>query len=90
MGANSGHDPAEGRLLRRLRVVAFLVSAGLFVLTVLVDEFGRLFVDSSYHTDSFLFGGLLGAFLITGSVVAATEITLPGGWTLRRPPEDKP
>lgn len=90
MGASNGRDPAEGRLLRRLRVVAFLVSAALFALTVVVDEFGRLFVNANYHTDSFLFGGLLGAFLITGSVVAVSEIALPGGWTLRKPPEDKP
>jgi uncharacterized membrane protein YdcZ (DUF606 family) len=70
-------------------VVAFLVSAALFALTVVVDEFGRLFVDTNYHTDSFLFGGLLGAFLITGSVVAATEITLPGGWTLHGPHDER-
>lgn len=68
-----------------MRVVAGLVIGSLLAISVLIDEFGRLLIDPTFHVSEFLIGSLTGAFLLVIGVSGITSITLPGGWVVRKP-----
>jgi len=57
-------------------MAAFVVCAGLFVVAVLVDVFGRLLVRPDFHVGDPLFALLLGAMLALAGVEIAAR--LPG------------
>ncbi len=57
-------DPAEERLLRRLRLIAASVVLVMIVLLVTVDTLGRLFVDPNFHASELFLGTLIGALLL--------------------------
>jgi hypothetical protein len=72
-----GDDEARARAW--LRVVAIVVVLFLLIILVVVDIFGRLFVDHSFHVDPVMFGSLLGAFLILVGVEGASRLPWSGG-----------
>lgn len=57
-------DPAEERLLRRLRFIAGVVILVMIVLLVVVDTFGRLFISPDFHASELFLGTLIGALLL--------------------------
>jgi hypothetical protein len=70
-------DPAEERLLRRLRIVAGFVILGLIVLLATVDTLGRLLIDRDFHASEVILGTLIGALLVLAGLETVTR--LPGG-----------
>lgn len=70
------HDPAEERLLRRLRLIAIGVILSMIVLLVTVDTLGRLFVDPQFHASELFLGTLVGAMIPLLGVIGVTS--LPG------------
>lgn len=70
------HDPAEERLLRRLRLIAIGVILTMIVLLVTVDTLGRLFIDPQFHASELFLGTLVGAMIPLLGVVGVTS--LPG------------
>lgn len=60
-----GSDPLEAKLRRRLRVISGCTFLALIVVLVLADTFGRA---SGLHASEFIFGSLLGAFLLIAGV----------------------
>ncbi len=70
------HDPAEEKLLRRLRLIAVGVILVMIVLLVTVDTLGRLFIDSQFHASELFLGTLVGAMIPLLGVVGITS--LPG------------
>lgn len=70
------HDPAEEKLLRRLRLIAIGVILTMIVLLVTVDTLGRLFVDPQFHASELFLGTLVGAMIPLLGVIGVTS--LPG------------
>ena len=70
------HDPAEERLLRRLRLIAISVILAMIVLLVTVDTLGRLFIDPQFHASELFLGTLVGAMIPLLGVIGVTS--LPG------------
>lgn len=68
------HDPAEERLLRRLRLIAIGVILTMIVLVVTVDTFGRLFIDPAFHASELFLGTLIGAMTLLLGVEGVTRI----------------
>lgn len=56
-------NDSEDRLLKRLRVAAGVVILTALFLMVVLDNFGRLFIDPTFHVSDFLFSTLVGALL---------------------------
>lgn len=69
-------DPAEERLLRRLRLIAGGVILTMIVLIVVVDTLGRLLVDPSFHASELFLGTLIGALLLLLGIEGVSR--LPG------------
>jgi hypothetical protein len=63
-------DPLEERLRGRLRLVAGLTFLGLIVVLALADTFGR---SADLHVSEFVFGSLVGAFLLVAGVEAGAR-----------------
>jgi hypothetical protein len=65
--APRGHKPPEpDRLLPWLRIVVGVTLCLLVAFDVLIDNFGRMFHDPNFHTDTIMFAGmlaLLGAYI---------------------------
>lgn len=72
----------------RLRWTVTLVTCGLLVFAVVVDTLGRLYVDRTFHVDTFVIGGLLGGALAAARIATLSGLKLPGGWELRGPAKD--
>ncbi len=69
-------DPAEERLLRRLRLIAGSVILLMIVLLVVVDTLGRLFIDPTFRASELFLGTLIGALLLLLGVEGISR--LPG------------
>jgi hypothetical protein len=69
-GADAHSDPLEERLRGRLRLVAGLTFLGLIVVLALADTFGR---GADLHVSEFVFGSLVGAFLLVAGVEAGAR-----------------
>jgi hypothetical protein len=67
-------DPAEERLLRRLRLIAGGVILTMIALLVMVDTLGRLFVDPSFHASELILGTLIGALLLLLGIEGVSRI----------------
>jgi len=63
-------DPLEERLRRRLRFVASVTFLSLIVVLALADTFGRA---NDLHASEFVFGSLVGAFLLVLGVEAGAR-----------------
>ena len=63
-------DPIEERLRRRLRFIAGITFLALIVVLALADTFGR---TSELHASEFIFGSLVGAFLLVIGVEAGAR-----------------
>lgn len=76
MAGNSGEstDQAQDRLVSRLRLVTVRVILFLVVLTVVTDDFGRLFVNPNFHASELILGTLFGALLPILGVVGLTKL----------------
>ena len=70
------HDPAEERLLRRLRFIAVGVILTMIVLVVTVDTLGRLLIDPNFHASELFLGTLIGSMVALLGVEGVTR--LPG------------
>ena len=70
-------DPAEERLLRRLRLIAGAVILTMIVLLVTVDTLGRLLLDPTFHASELFLGTLIGALLLLLGIEGVSR--LPGG-----------
>lgn len=70
------HDPAEERLLRKLRLLASGVVLLMIVMIVSVDTLGRLLLDPNFHASELFLGTLIGALLLLLGVEGVTR--LPG------------
>lgn len=70
-------DPAEERLLRRLRLIAGYVIVAMIVLLVTVDTLGRLLIDRDFHSSELFLGTLIGALLLLAGIETVNR--LPGG-----------
>lgn len=67
-------DPAEERLLRRLRLIAGGVILIMIALLVMVDTLGRLFVDPNFHASELILGTLIGALLLLLGIEGVSRI----------------
>jgi hypothetical protein len=74
--SNGARDPAEERLLRRLRLIAGGVILVMIVLLVTVDTLGRLYVDPNFHASELFLGTLIGALLLLLGIEGVAR--LPG------------
>ena len=63
-------DPLEERLRRRLRAISALTFLALIVVLALADTFGG---NSDLHAEPFIFGSLVGAFLLVIGVEAGAR-----------------
>lgn len=75
-GDDAHRDPAEERLLRRLRLIAGGVILTMIVLLVVVDTLGRLLVDPGFHASELFLGTLIGALLLLLGIEGVSR--LPG------------
>lgn len=57
-------DPAEERVLKRLRILAGGVILSMIALLVVVDTLGRLYVDPEFHASELFLGTLIGALVL--------------------------
>lgn len=69
-------DPAEERLLRRLRLIAGLVIIAMIALSVTADNLGRLFIDPNFHASELIIGTLIGAIIALAGIEGVAR--LPG------------
>lgn len=76
MADETRHDPAEERLLHRLRLIASGVILTMIVLVVSVDTLGRLLLDPTFHASELFLGTLIGALMLLLGVEGVTR--LPG------------
>ena len=67
-------DPAEERLLRRLRLIAGGVILTMIALLVMVDTLGRLFIDPNFHASELILGTLIGALLLLLGIEGVSRI----------------
>lgn len=63
-------DPLEQALRRRVRYVAAFVFLALIVILALADTFGH---DADLHVNEFVFGSIVGAFLLVAGVEAGAR-----------------
>jgi len=75
-GDENPRDPAEEKLLRRLRLIAGGVILTMIVLIVVVDTLGRLLVDPAFHASELFLGTLIGALLLLLGIEGVSR--LPG------------
>lgn len=71
-----GDEEAQAR--EWLRLASIVVVLVLLITLVLVDAFGRLFVDPMFHVDPVMFASLLGGLLITLGVEGASRLPWSG------------
>lgn len=69
-------DPAEERLLRRLRIITGVVILTMIVLLVIADTLGRLLVSPDFHASELILGTLVGALMLLLGIEGLTR--LPG------------
>lgn len=70
-------DPAEERLLRRLRLISGFVILAMIVLLATADTFGRLLISPDFHASELILGTLVGALLLLLGIETVNR--LPGG-----------
>jgi Na+/serine symporter len=90
LGNGRPRDPGESRLLFKLRIGATVTIGCLLVFVLVTDTLGRLFVDPDFHIDEFIWGSLLGTFMLVAGVTTVAGLKLPGGWEVRRQAEILP
>ena len=73
---NAPRDPAEERLLRRLRLLAGIVILVMIVLLVVADTLGRLLISPDFHASELILGTLIGALLLLLGIETVNR--LPG------------
>lgn len=56
-------DPAEAKLLGRLRVISIAVILALIFLLVVADTLGRLLISPDFHVGDVIFATLMGALV---------------------------
>ena len=69
-------DPAEEKLLRRLRLIAGIVILVMIVLLVVADTLGRLLISPDFHASELILGTLIGALLLLLGIETVNR--LPG------------
>lgn len=74
--APSPREPAEARLLGRLRLLAGAVILVLIAFLAFVDALGRLLIDPTFHVGDVMVGTLVGALLLLLGI--ETIIRIPG------------
>lgn len=79
MAGNEGpqSDPAEEKLLRRLRLIAGSVIIVLIILLVVADTLGRLLVSREFHASELILGTLIAALMVLLGIEGLNR--LPGG-----------
>lgn len=73
-----GRDPAEQRLLFRLRIISGAVVLMLITFLAIADSLGRLFIAPDFHVGDVIFATLMGALVaLLGIEIAARSIGKP-------------
>jgi len=78
--------PGTNGANRRLRISIGVVLLVLVAIVVLVDIFGRLFVDGEFRVSDLMLSTLIGALLVVAGLIVPPRRWFPGGGDLPEPP----